>query len=159
MPQVETLTDDDDGENEIDFTPELPRHIPDIRDGGKEQSAGEKECLRVMEKIYGIPFQVQVRPDWLRNPRTGRCLELDVCELETLNIAVEYNGAQHYKYTKKFHKSIEDFKNQVYRDKVKYDLCNKHGVYLITVPYNVPIKHIEAFITYYLPESVKAREE
>lgn len=144
----------------IDLTPVLPRHIPeDQSHNQKKQSAGEAECLRVLTNIYKVPFDVQVRPDWLRNPRTNRPLELDISELKHLKIAVEYNGRQHYVYTKKWHKTLEDFKQQVYRDTVKYELCQKHGIYLITVPYNVPISQIHAFIVYHLPESVKARED
>ena len=146
--------------DEIDLTPVLPRHIPEDQSySQKKQSKGEAECLRVLTNIYKVPFDVQVRPDWLRNPRTNRRLELDISELKHLKIAVEYNGRQHYIYTKKWHKTLEDFKQQVYRDTVKYELCQKHGVYLITVPYNVPISQIHAFIVYHLPESVKARED
>jgi len=154
LPQIETLTED------VDFTPSLPKNISEeLVYNDKKQSKGERECHRVMEKIYNVPFQVQVRPEWLKNPRTGRCLELDISELKTLKIAVEYNGEQHYRYVKKYHKDLEAFRQQVYRDSVKIQLCQEYGIYLITVPYNVPLKDIEAFIVYHLPEAFRKREE
>src|SRR5690348_6310742 len=80
-------------------------------------SKGEKECRRVLEEIYGKSF-TKVRPKWLKNPETGRNLELD-CYNEELKIAVEYNGEQHYKWPNFTKQSQEDFIQQVRRDKYK----------------------------------------
>ena len=113
-------------------------------------SKGERECKRVMEKIYKVPFR-NIRPTWLKNPKTNRCLELDVYNPEK-KIAVEYNGKQHYEWPNFTNCSYEEFKNQLYRDRVKKYLCKKHGVHLITVPYTVSIKHIENFIVSRLPK-------
>lgn len=148
-----------DIDEEIDLTPELNQDLWDRPESTKHaQSKGEAECQRVIEEIYGVPFQVQVRPKWLINPKTGRCLELDLYN-EKLKIAVEYNGEQHYKYTPRFQRSYQDFKNQVERDNIKIDICDRHGIYLITVPYNVPHPKIGAYIRYWLPEAVRARQE
>jgi hypothetical protein len=113
-------------------------------------SKGERECRRVMEKIYKAPFR-NMRPIWLKNPKTNRCLELDVYNPEK-KIAVEYNGKQHYEWPNFTNCSYEEFKNQLYRDKVKKHICKKHGVHLITVPYTIPIKNIEKFIRSRLPK-------
>ena len=144
--------------DDVDMTPKLPDHIQsDIIEKPRKQSKGEAECKRVLEKIYGIPFKVQVRPSWLIN-YTGYRLELDLYN-EEYGIACEYNGEQHYKYVPKFHKNnIQEFEKQVRRDNIKIDLCDLHNVYLITVPYNVKIEKIEAYIKYYLPEAVAARQ-
>lgn len=155
----------------VDATPELPAEftapaesargddnpfsrivIPPLRDG---ISKGEDICCRVLEELYGVPF-VKSRPDFLRNPETGKNLELD-CYNERLGLALEYNGEQHYRYPNVYHRSYEDFIKQVRRDRFKLDMCDANNVYLITVPYNVPHSKIRDFIIYYLPENVATR--
>jgi hypothetical protein len=124
------------------------------RDG---RSIGEKICCKTLEEIYGVEFKT-TRPKFLINPESGRRLELD-CYNEKLKIAVEYNGVQHYKFPNFIHKNYEEFEKQVKRDKLKYDLCEKEGVYLITVPYTCPYDKISDYIKYYLPEEVIKRSE
>jgi hypothetical protein len=70
-------------------------------------------------------------------------MELDLF-CEELKLAVEFNGAQHYKFCSFFHRSESDFNDQIARDKLKNELCEKNGVKLITVPYT--IKNIGKFI-------------
>ncbi len=120
-------------------------------------SKGESLCKAVLEDIYNLPFYC-VRPDFLKNPETNRNLELDLYNDE-LKIAVEYSGIAHYSYPNPFHRTKEQFINQVRRDKFKVDTCDLNGVYLITVPYNVPLIYdkIKDYITYYLPENYSKR--
>lgn len=118
-------------------------------------SKGEKKCREVLEEIYGRPFKT-VRPDFLKNPETGRNLELD-CYNHELKIAVEYNGIQHYVWPNFTGQSRDAFIKQLRRDKFKAKRCDEKGVYLIIVPYNVPNELIKDYITYYLPENVSKR--
>jgi hypothetical protein len=129
-----------------------------INKESRQQSKGEAECKKVLDKIYNTNFQVQVRNlPWLKNPKTGRNLELDLYSPE-LKIACEYHGKQHYQVVKRFHpKGKVDLQYQQWKDNLKYDLCNEAGVYLITVPYTVPLDRIEDFILYFLPEKVQER--
>ncbi|CAK7995009.1 Hypothetical protein POVR1_LOCUS527 [uncultured virus] len=154
---VPDLDQVDEIDESIDLTPALPEFLFEQEELPKKQSIGEKECQRIIEEIYGVPFQTQVRPDWLRNPITGYKMELDLYN-ESLQLAVEYNGIQHYKYTPYFHKSFQKFKDQVGRDHAKIDICDEKGIYVITVPYCVPNDKIEKFIRYNLPDAVRARE-
>jgi len=121
----------------------------------KNLSKGEELCKKVIEEIYEKPFYC-VRPDFLKNPETNRNLELD-CYNDELKIAVEFNGSQHYKWPNYTNQTYEDFIKQVRRDQFKVEACDKNGVYLITVPYNVPKHAIKDYIHYYLPENVKNR--
>ena len=109
-------------------------------------SKGEIECRRVLQKIYGRPFNKD-RPDFLNNPVTGGIynLELD-CYDKDLKIAVEYSGRQHYEYVPFFHKNKEAFLNQKYRDDMKRRMCVDNGVFLIEIPYTTKIADIEAEI-------------
>jgi hypothetical protein len=116
----------------------------------KRRSRGETICCKVMQNIYNKPFKT-CRPNWLKNPETGHNLELD-CYNEELKIAIEYNGSQHYKFPNSFHSSKEKFIQQVRRDKYKAKMCEKFGVYLISVPYTVPYENIEEYIKNRLPD-------
>ena len=120
-------------------------------------SKGERLCKQAIEEIYGKPFFC-IRPNFLKNPETGRNLELDIYNDE-LKIAIEYSGKSHYVFPNSFHKTHQDFINQVRRDKFKVEQCDANGVYLITVPYNVPLNltDIKKYITCYLPENVQKR--
>ena len=115
-----------------------------------QESKGEIECRRVLEKLFKKPFP-KARPDFMRNPVTSGPegdfnLELD-CYNPELRLAVEYNGVQHYKYIPFMHgNNRAAFQNQKYRDYVKKDLCQKNGVKLIEVPYTVKIGDIENYI-------------
>jgi hypothetical protein len=109
-------------------------------------SRGELECRRVLETLFKKEFKNQ-RPDFLRNPVTGGNFNLELdCYNEKLNLAVEYNGAQHYKFIPFFHKNKEAFMNQKYRDDMKRRMCKEAGVVLIEVPYTVKVEHIYEFL-------------
>ena len=138
-----------------DLTPQIPYGMCTINTHPKRESKGEAISRDVLESIYGVPFP-RVRPNWLVNPETGRNMELDGYN-DDLKIAFEYNGIQHYKSDHHFNKSYEHFLAQVRRDNLKVDICDSLGVYLITIPYNVPNDQIHAYIKYYLPEAVTAR--
>lgn len=100
----------------------------------KLPSKGQQKCADILGKIFpGYVFKT-CRPNFLRNPKSGRNLELDLY-CEKLNLAIEYNGQQHYKHTELFHRRYLDFTKQQDRDKLKKQLCQKHGVKLIVVPY------------------------
>lgn len=110
------------------------------------ESKGETECRRVLQHIFNRPFN-KARPDFLRNEVTGNNFNLELdCFNEELNLAVEYNGIQHYKYTPYFHKSYEHFLNQKYRDYMKRTMCKEAGITLIEVPYSVKIQDIYKFL-------------
>ena len=95
--------------------------------GPPKDSKGELECRRVLEKYLKKPFQ-KSRPDFLCNPVTGGKFNLELdCFNDSLKLAVEYNGAQHYKYIPFFHKNKEAFLNQKYRDEYnQFGLPSSH---------------------------------
>jgi|SRR6056297_2602227 len=121
------------------------------------ESKGEYLTRKALEKIYERPFE-RFRPDFLQNPETGENLELD-CYNSELQIAAEYNGIQHYHWPNFTGQSSEEFKSQLERDQYKVDMCDKHGVYLITVPHEVEYGDIEEYVRYYTPESVQRRQQ
>ncbi len=128
-------------------------HVNNINNGNIncKTSKGEAICKKVLEDLYGQPF-ITVRPDFLKNPETGRNLELDLYNAK-LKLAVEYNGEQHYVFPNCFHKTETEFINQVRRDQYKKQKCSELNIHLINVPYTVPKNYndIKNFITQRLP--------
>ncbi len=140
----------------VDITPTLPEEYKaQTCPNNKFLSKGEKICRETMEKIFGVPFK-NTRPNWLKNNLTGRCLELD-CYNEELKLAVEYNGQSHYLWPNYLNQTYDTFQSQVKRDELKKELCEKQGVYLIIVPYNIESHLIPTFIIKNLPESIQKK--
>ena len=99
---------------------------------------GEEITRRIMNILFNQEFK-KFKSDWLKN------LELDgYCE--ELQLAFEYDGAQHFKFVKHFHRTKDGFKNQLGLDKLKNELCEKNNVTLIRIPYSIEFKNIKNFI-------------
>jgi hypothetical protein len=110
-----------------------------------KESKGESICRNYLQSRFKRPFN-KARPSYMFNSVTGENLELD-CFNEDMRLAVEYNGKQHYEYNKFMHRNSRDtFYNQVYRDRIKRDICKKLGIKLIEVPYTVPNDKIPDFL-------------
>ena len=106
----------------------------------------QERCCRSIEELIGQPFERDVRTiPWLYNPETGARLELD-CYNKDLGIAIEHNGEHHYKYPNRWNKDYDDWLAMVRRDRLKPDLCDQNGVYLITIPYSIPYNEIKTEI-------------
>ena len=111
-----------------------------------KESKGEIECRRVLNKIFNKPFNKE-RPNFLNNPVTGGNFNLELdCYNKELGVAVEYNGVQHYKFNKFFHRNNDHFMTQKYRDDMKRRLCKENGVLLIEVPYTIKNENIENYL-------------
>jgi len=120
---------------------EIPIESKNIKER-KFSSKGEKISCETAEKIFKVPFN-KVRPYFLKNPETGKNLELD-CYNPDIKVAIEYNGEQHYKWPNFTNQSQFEFENQVRRDEYKRQTCDENNVYLITIPYYV--KNIPEYI-------------
>jgi hypothetical protein len=131
------------------YDPETKTILPSLQPQKSKKSPsstskGEQICKVHIERKTGLPFQ-KCRPPFLYNEVTSENLELDLYNSD-LKLAIEYNGRQHYEFIPFFHQTRDKFQTQKYRDKMKYDLCQKHGITLIVVPYTVPESKIEAYI-------------
>ncbi len=112
----------------------------------------EEMCRQILESIYEVPFK-NCRPSFLKNPGSGHNLELDGYN-EDLRIAFEHNGEHHYIFPNTFHKTEKDFRYQISKDKFKQEVCEREGIYLISIPYTIDKKNIRNYIIDRLPRDV-----
>lgn len=96
----------------------------------------QRKCKQILEQRFANCKFASVRPDWLKNPETGRNLELD-CYNEELKLALEYNGYQHYVFPSKWCKTKYKFDKLQERDAYKKKRCQEMGIRLIIIKYDV----------------------
>lgn len=103
----------------------------------------ENKCRSIIEKYFGKEFN-KIRPDFLKQPN-GKNLELDMYNKD-LNLACEYNGIQHVKYSPFFHKSYQDFIDQQNRDNFKKKKCEELGIKLLSISHKIKFEDLESYI-------------
>lgn len=87
-------------------------------------SISEMKLRNVCRNIF------KTRKIMYNNRNILRGLELDIY-IPELKIGIEFNGEQHYSFTKEFHKDFQDFENQQKRDMLKKELCKRYGIRLL----------------------------
>jgi len=117
----------------------------------KKLNKHEEECRRIFQDLFEVKFK-SVRPVWLKNPVTGKNLELDgfAPDIPTplgRGLAFEYDGEQHSKFNSHFHKAGPDeFVYQVKKDSWKDLKCKEKGVMLIRIPHFVAFQDLRRYI-------------
>lgn len=99
-------------------------------------SYGEEFIYNIL-KSNNINFQTEATFDWLLSD-TGYNMFLDFY-IPDKNIAIEYDGKQHYQYVEYIHHTKENFEKAVYRDKLKEALLSEHDIQLIRIKYDIPL--------------------
>jgi hypothetical protein len=124
------------------FLPPFPDlYITPPINRGSYASKGERHCVEFLNMLFvGNNFK-KARPSWLKNPETGRSLELDAYCPE-LSLALEYNGYQHFVYPNVFNGSLDSFLEQRKRDEIKENILKEKGIYLIKISYLIPLDKI-----------------
>ena len=117
----------------------------------KKERKSERRCREIFTSLFNKPFK-SVRPDWLENPVTGKCLELDgYCpDIVTpigKGLAFEYDGEQHSRYVPHFHRrGPKEFEYSLKKDSWKDMRCKEKGVMLIRIPSFVSYWDMERYI-------------
>lgn len=93
------------------------------------ESKREKKCRLVVEGLTGVPFP-KSKPNWLVSSK-GYQMELDGYS-ESLSVAFEHQGIQHYKYVPFFHSNRSLSRTQEL-DREKRIACSVNGVRLLEV--------------------------
>jgi hypothetical protein len=118
----------------------------------KRVNKHEERCRDIFQNIFKTKFKT-IRPDWLKNPVTNQNLELDGFNpaIDTpigKGLAFEYDGEQHAKYNKHFHKGGPiEFIYQTKKDSWKDLKCKENGIMLIRIPHFVAFHDLERYIT------------
>lgn len=103
----------------------------------------ERLCRSLFEQITSQQFPKK-RPNWLLNTRSKQ-MELDgFCE--KINVAFEHHGEYHYLQNKHFQRENESLERRKADDNTKSDLCKKHNINLIIVPYTIKTNKLKNFI-------------
>ena len=118
--------------------------------GKNKFGKSEEICRDIFQQIFKKRF-VKIRPPWLKNPLTGKNLELDgfCADIRTpigYGLGFERDGEQHSKFTSRFHKTQNDFLYQVKKDNLKDKLCLMKGIILIRIPYFITEKDMKSYI-------------
>lgn len=92
---------------------------------------GERITREFFQQVFKAKFPISY-PEWLVNAEGNR-LELDgYCE--SLGLAFEHHGDQHYSEKSYFIDSDEKFQKRQRDDVIKAKLCEEHNVKLIIIP-------------------------
>jgi hypothetical protein len=66
--------------------------------------------------------------------------------IPSMNLAIECQGEQHYKFVPHYHQSEEGFKSYLARDQAKRDWARKQKAILVEIPFNQkPTTAVELF--------------
>jgi hypothetical protein len=101
-------------------------------------NVGEEITRKILEILFNKKF-IKIRPKWLNG------LELDGYS-EKLQLAFEYDGIQHTKFIKHFHRTEEEFQKRKEIDNLKDELCEKNDVILLRIPYHIGYDNIKNYI-------------
>jgi hypothetical protein len=104
----------------------------------------ERKVRKIFKEIFNAKFPTS-RPKWLINPLTNSQMHLDGYNWK-LKLAFEYNGSQHYRFTKYFHRNYQEFLDQQKRDIIKKELCKARKITLIVVPYTIDTEKLGDYI-------------
>ena len=90
-------------------------------------SKAEAAIAIALRRIFPAARFEKVRPKWLMNHSTKRCLEIDLF-CETLSLGIERMGIQHYVYPNGIHASRAVFEALQQRDQLKIKLAQTRNV-------------------------------
>lgn len=122
----------------VPYSIKAGRWCPTCSEGIKERA-----CRGIFEVLFARKFP-KAHPSWLRN-EAGNVMELDgYCS--ALHLAFEYHGEQHYMFIEHFHDTHAALRSRKANDVIKREVCRKHGVNLIEIPYRISILRVEAFV-------------
>ena len=113
-----------------------PGNSSEVNDCCLDPAEGQRQCLDTLRELFPERRFRRCCPPFLLHPEASGYMDLDLYCAE-LGLAVEYNAKHHFMYDPQVHQSIDDFRTGQRRDDLKKQLCERHGVQLIVVPYYI----------------------
>jgi hypothetical protein len=110
-------------------------NIVNVATNGNSVSDIGLYCIYLFEQELKIIAQTEKTFTWLKNPKTSCNLYLDGY-FEKYNLAIEYDGEQHFKEVSFYNKEENSLLNLQEKDKLKDKLCKEHNITLIRVRYD-----------------------
>lgn len=110
-----------------------PQH--NIAFNDQHPSAPEQLIYSILKSLPSVPIEdwkVNYKHPAMLHSKSNRRMELDLFN-EKLNIAIEYQGEQHYQQYRTL--DAEHVTQQKYRDNEKMKSCTQHNITLIQIPY------------------------
>lgn len=92
----------------------------------------EKLWIEYLENLFSLKAEKQKTFPNLKHKKMLRC----DAYFSSLNLIVEYNGVQHYKFSEHLHKDIKNFELCKKRDKIKEDFCEQNNIKLLVIRYD-----------------------
>lgn len=99
-------------------------------------SNAEQKVISLLANILGRTAKHQHTFSWLKNT-TGRSMHIDGF-FPDFNLAIEYDGRQHFEFVPYYHVTEEQFHELQQRDALKASLLESHGIHLLRVSYREP---------------------
>jgi hypothetical protein len=140
------MSSTDDTDTTIQFTdlttslpvPELTVSQPQLDScGDRDLAEAQRQCQEILRELFPQYRFSRCCPPFLVNPESSNRLDLELY-CPNLGIAVEYHGRHHFMYDPTVHRSINDFHLTQLCDTLKKNLCERHDVNLVIVPYFTP---------------------
>lgn len=98
-------------------------------------SRGEEKIARIL-RDNKIAFKVEYSfPDLLGLKNIPLRFDFAVFQKGKLYCCIDYDGAQHFKYVKHFHKTPMGFRKAKEWDRRKNAYCLKHNIPFLRIPY------------------------
>lgn len=103
--------------------------------GQREKWSSQRKASEILEALFeGKEFIRDGFYSWILSPK-GSFLQLDWYCPE-LKLAAEYEGIQHYQYTRHFHRTRGEFDYLQACDRTKIRNCEARGITLILIKYD-----------------------
>lgn len=98
----------------------------------------EIKLTKILEQFYGKSNIItSYHPIWAISDK-GVLFEYDIY-IKSINILIEYNGIEHYKFVKFFHNNRRKFEKRKKFDARKTRLAKENGFQLIVFKYDEPM--------------------
>nr|DAP36604.1 MAG TPA: endonuclease-like protein [Caudoviricetes sp.] len=110
------------------------------------------KAIDALKEVSKLKFEEEKTFPWLINPTTGYHLRVDIY-ISEINLAIEVDGEQHFRYIPKIHQNIENFILYLQRDLVKEELLKKHNINLLRLSF-VDVRKFKKKIKQYLEKKV-----
>lgn len=130
-------------------------HLRGSGNPNRKMSSGERQVYLWL-KSMDIDFSREVLiENTFGRHGNGIIVDFMIDNYNNHKIIIEYNGGQHYKFTTKFHSTVEDFNAQLKRDNELRDYCKINSIILIELPFILKTStEISDFLTKTLIEEI-----